>query len=192
MADKEDTSTEEEAIKVDSKGGIRIPSSLQTAEGNLSITKLLTKGLSPTTVTALVAAVASFYNDYRDMQHTVEAQQETIEQLQVDLEESDVHERLDNYITESTRLVRARFQQDERSMSQLRGAVGNLQTEVRVRHGVATFMPHTPPGASGDAEPVRLRRSEQIEAAAAQSDQAYVRAGNAMPDDDPLAGLEGL
>ena len=169
-----------------------IPPALQTEAGGLSLKKVLTKGVSPTTITGLIAALASFYNDYRDLQHTVEDQQDTIEQLQVDLEESDVHERLDNYISESTRLVRARFQQDERSMSQLRGAVGNLQVEVRVRHGVATFMPHMPPGASGDVEPPRLRRSEQIEAAAAQSDQAYVRAGNAMPDDDPLAGLEGL
>jgi len=165
-----------------------IPPALQTEAGGLSLKKVLTKGVSPTTITGLIAALASFYNDYRDLQHTVEDQQDTIEQLQVDLEESDVHERLDNYISESTRLVRARFQQDERSMSQLRGAVGNLQVEVRVRHGVATFMP---PGAGAGGD-VHLRRSEQIEAAAAQSDQAYVQAGDAMPDDDPLAGLEGL
>jgi hypothetical protein len=169
-----------------------IPPALQTEAGGLSLKKLLTKGVSPTTITGLIAALASFYNDYRDLQHTVAAQQSTIEQLQGDLEDSDVHERLDTYITESTRVVRARFQEDEQSITQLRGAVGNLQTEVRVRHGVSTFVPPAAPGASGDALPVRLRRSEQIEAAAEQSDQAYVRSGNAMPDDDPLAGLEGL
>jgi len=169
-----------------------IPPALQAEGGGLSIKKLLTKGISPTTITALIAALGSFYSDYRDLQHTVEDQQETIVELQELVEESDVHDRLDTYISTSTSAVRTRFQQDERSIAQLRGALGNLQTEVRVRHGVSTFVPHMAVGASGDAEPPRLRRSEQIEAAAEQSDQAYIRAGNAMPQDDPLAALEGL
>jgi len=173
---------------------IRIPTALQTADGGLSITKLLTKGLSPTTVTGLIAALAGFYNDYRELQHTVEAQQTTIEQLQDTVTNSPTQARLDTFISSSTNAVRVRFRQDERSISELRSALGNLQTEVRVRHGVATFLPHVATGAapetSGSAP--RLRRSEQIEAAAQESDQAYIRAGNAMPQDDPLAGLEDL
>jgi hypothetical protein len=163
-----------------------IPPALQTEKGGLSIKKLLTKGSSPTTLVALIAALVSFYSEYQELKRTVAAREAVLDELRVSVDTLGEH--MTSHAATSTEAIRERFHQNEQSLAELRSALGNLQTEVRVRHGVGFFPPSL--AGVGEGEPVRLRRSEQIEAAAQASDRAYSRAAEALPQGDPLAGLE--
>lgn len=159
-----------------------IPPALQNETGSLSLKKLLSKGTSPTTLVALIAALATFYSEYTELKATVQSRDETIQDLQD--ANHDLEDRLEEYIDLNTSAIRDRFEQDADAISDLRNAIGNLQTEVRVRHGAQQLSPPEP----GQ----RMSRRVQIEAAMARADEAYEQTAPEEDEADPLAGLDGF
>jgi hypothetical protein len=79
--------------------------------------------------------------------------------------------------TQTRDAIRDRFQQSEIVDSELEGSLNSLKTEVRVWHRV------DPNAYGATGAPSRVRES------ARETDQSLTRIQNALPQDDPLAGL---
>lgn len=160
--------------------------SAQTTNWKSLIWQILLKGIAPTTLVSILVGGVNAYIGYRDLQSEVAITTATIADLRADLRRlKDADIAADRHVHDNFRVttdaIRDRFEQDERAVIRLQGALGNLQTEVRIRHGV---MPDAMPDAVA-----RLPRSQQVEAAATQVDRAMAVTGRAIPRDQPLAEL---
>lgn len=140
--------------------------------GKLNLRKVLGKTFNPATLVALVVAGANQYMEYQDLKVKVREQATEISQLKADV---DVAEQDEDKLTDA---VRDRFVSNEQAVAELKQALSNLQVELRVRFGVGSF-----------AALPRQRR-EEIQTAIERVDQAMERVDTALPEDEPLAGIE--
>lgn len=160
--------------------------SAATTNWKSTVWQILVKGIAPTTILSVIVGMVNAYINYRDMRIEVANTTETVASLRADIRRlKDADIAADRHVHDNFRVttdaIRDRFEQDERAVIRLQGALGNLQTEVRIRHGV---MPDAMPDAVA-----RLPRSQQVEAAASQVDRAMAVTGRAIPRDEPLAEL---
>ena len=103
-------------------------------------------------------------------------------------EQAAINLRITENVNKATKQITAEFQTRDHVDEELRRSILATLSEVRARHGVITL---ADPG--GGTHPVRRRATRQeVEAAEAASDTASIRTGNALPQGDPLAGLDGL
>lgn len=93
-----------------------------------------------------------------------------------------INERVTTSVNEATRQITNEFMTRDEVDRELRANILAVLNEVRARHGVVTLA--TP--SEGTARRVSIREAQQ------RADSATARSGDAMPQGDPLSGLDGL
>lgn len=151
---------------------------LYNPDGTLNLAKVLKKAGNPSVLLALVVSATNLYMEYEQMKTTVAKQKEDIAELRKEL---------DHYKGDSEILLektRERFRANEAIQHDLQTAISNVQTEIRIRHGVETYIPEE---AALERPP---SRSEQLRLLDQDTHDILKRAKQQTPSNDPLEGLE--
>ena len=158
------------------KNSSMIPTELYNPDGSLNVTKALKKVSNPSVLLALIVSATNLYVEYEQMKVTVQEQKASIAVLRAEV---------DHYKVDSETFLektREQFIENERTQQELQMAISNVQTEIRIRHGVGSYVPET----AGSAP----SRTEQLRLLDAETESALKRASKPSTRGAPLEGLE--
>ncbi len=109
-------------------------------------------------------------------------------------------QRITDQVNRATKMIRDEFEQRDQVDRELRANIRAVLVELRARHGIITTADDRvfPEAEAEAASASRVRggaavsRRRRVQEAQEASDRATIRSGNALPQGDPLAGLDGL
>ena len=158
------------------KNSSMIPVEVYNSDGTINVVKALKKVSNPSVLLALIVSATNLYVEYEQMKTTVQEQKASIAVLRAEV---------DHYKVDSEMLLektRERFVENERAQQELQSAISNVQTEIRIRHGVGSYVPDAPGAAPS--------RTEQLRLLDAETEGALKRAAKPAARQAPLEGLE--
>lgn len=160
----------------------------KNGEGKLDLKKLLKRWATFMAVCGVVGTLWTAFSYVKDKLDAIEESTASISDMKdqnaaLTGRIDELEQNLEAAINRRTLATQTEFAQQREVDVELRGSINSVLTEVRLRHGA------DPP--EGGLHPTRSRAAA-VREAARESDNAQIRAGNAMPQADPLAGINEL